>query len=63
MARFDGNGLNQIEERQRLEELQRRIDDGKRHLAEMDSAQDDPGEIPYREKGVHEPVDENIVPG
>lgn len=50
-------------ERQRLEQLQRRIDDAKRNLAEIDERQDDPGEIPYREKGVREPVDENIVPG
>lgn len=50
-------------ERQRLEELQRRIDDAKRNLQDIDSRQDDPGDIPYREKGVHEPVDENIVPG
>jgi len=52
-----------IAERHRLEELQRRIDDAKRNLADLDSTQDDPGDIPYREKGVHEPVDENIVPG
>lgn len=50
-------------ERHRLNELQRRIDDAKRNLAEIDERQDDPGEIPYREKGIHEPVDENIVPG
>lgn len=52
-----------IAERHRLEELQRRIDDAKRHLADIDSTQDDPGEVLYREKGVHEPIDENIVPG
>ena len=52
-----------IAERHRLEELQRRIDDAKRNLTEIDSSQDDPGDIPYRETGVREPVDENIVPG
>ena len=50
-------------ERRRLEQLQQRIDDAKRNLAEIDSAQQDPGEIPYHEKGVREPVDENIAPG
>ncbi len=37
-------------ERQRLEQLLRRIDDAKRNLAEIDERQDDPGEIHYREK-------------
>jgi hypothetical protein len=54
---------NVDQERQRLDDLQRRIDDAKRHLADIDSRQDEPGEIPYREKGHYEPVDENIVPG